>query len=434
MKLGLFTVREGGKYSEEKAKGISVDFEKSKMAKVTGDNDEGKSTILVLFKLILGAMGGKEILNDLVNMLSGKLDAEQRFQGNNKKWYTIRLTKSQFYVREDGSTKDEPAPKNFIESHLGTVAADPMKYKNVDVDEVVKWLAGFSKRGAEEFQKQMGKHKEAIKKASGTRAEANKEAKARRTLLQGAGYADDGGQIIEAKWTESEKKYATKPDITELSTKLTRAGTKSDKFVENETKVAGQKSRKTQIEAQIAALQKELLQVDENIYIGEKWLADNANAKKEYDAIKKEYDNVAKDSQAYESWQTILRYKKELDEWEDLAQTAAANVDKAEKAKQELQWEVIPDTKDVEIVLEDEPDRKAGLYLKKFNSRQMSATQYLVAIVNILRKLGCKILVLDDLSTYGSDFIEQLEKLKKEGWYILTAEMKRNQELEIEYA
>lgn len=430
--MKLFRVNEGGKFTGDN--NLEVDYEKGHKVALTGDAKEGKTTGLECAKIILGAIGGTEIIKDLVNRDSGKLDIEQSFVGNDRKTYFIRATKSQFYVREEGSTKDIDAPKNFIQEHLGKVAADPMALKNADVDTVIKWLAGFSKRGIEEFQKLMQKQKDAKKKWETERATANKKAKARRTLLQGAGFADKDGQIIESKWVESQKKYAKKLDITELSSKLTKAGTKSDKFVENETKVQGQKARKTQIEAQIASLQKELLTVDENISIGEKWLESNANAKKEYDAIKKEYDNAALFSQQYESWQTILRYKSELDKYEDDSVEADAKVADAEKKKQELQWEVIPDVKNVELLFEDEPNRPKGFYLNGFNSRQQSATEFLVAIVNILRKLGCKILILDDVSTFGSDFFEKLEQLAKEGWYILYSKMVHHQELEIEYA
>jgi hypothetical protein len=68
-----------------------------------------------------------------------------------------------------------------------------------------------------------------------------------------------------------------------------------------------------------------------------------------------------------------------------------------------------------------------------FSSRQLSATEYLVAVVKILEKLGTRILILDDVATYGTPFIQLLEQLTKRGWYVLYSEMSRGQELQINY-
>lgn len=432
MKLGLFSINEGGKFTGDNK--LQADFKEGNKIALTGESEEGKSTGLECFKIILGAIASKQTVNDLVNKISGKLDIEQTFIGNDKKKYLIRATKSQYYVRQEGSSEDIGEPKSFVESHLGKVAADPMKYKNQDVDKLIKWLAGFSDLGEEGFEKEYNKQKDAIKKSEETRASGNKEAKARRVLLADAGYVNSDGELIEQKWIAAEKKYANKLDISELSKKLTTAGNKSDKYLLNQEKVSGQKKRKTQIDEQIAALQLELKQVDENIALGEKWLSDNAEAKKEYDSVKKEYDNAATFASEYESFQTMLRHRKEMYEYEEIAQKADAMVQTAEKKKKEIMWQVIPDIRGAELILDGTPEKPAGFYVEGFNSRQQSATQYLTAIVKILDKIGCRILILDDVATYGSEFRQLLEKLSGKGWYILYSLLKIDQELTIEYA
>lgn len=431
MKLKLFRINDGGQFTGEDK--LEVDFEEGHKVALTGEAKEGKTTGLECFKIILGAIGGEKVIKDLVNKDSGKLDIEQTFVGNDKKTYFIRATRSQYYVREEGSTKDIGEPKTFVEKHLGKVAADPMKYKNQDVDKLIKWFASFTDMGEEGFEKEYNKQKEAGKKSEDTRASANKEAKARRVLLADAGYATDKGDLIEDKWTAAEKKYESKLDVKELSAKLTAIGNKSDKFVENETKVDAQKSRQKQIEAQISTLQKELAQVNENIAVGEKWLETNQNVKKEYDRVKKEYDNAAQFAAEYESFQTILRHRTEMYEYEKLAERADAAVQTAEAKKKEIMWQVIPDIRGAELVLDGTPEKPASFYVDGFNSRQQSATQYLTAIVKILDKIGCRILILDDVATYGSEFRQLLEKLAAKGWYILYSLMKIDQELTIEY-
>ena len=78
MKLGLFTVANGGVYSGGNK--LEVDFSKGKVVTLGGDNGVGKTTGLECFKVIVGAIGGEKALKDLANVISGKLDIEQRFQ------------------------------------------------------------------------------------------------------------------------------------------------------------------------------------------------------------------------------------------------------------------------------------------------------------------------------------------------------------------
>lgn len=425
MKLGLFTVANGGVYSGGNK--LEVDFSKGKVVTLGGDNGVGKTTGLECFKVIVGAIGGEKALKDLANVISGKLDIEQRFQGNDRKWYVARATKSQYYIREEGSTKDVSEPKTFIQQHLGRVAADPMAYKNAGVDKVIKWLASFTDMGEEGFERQYNKAKEDLKVAEASRAAANKEAKARLTLLADAGYVNDSGDLVESAWVAAEKKYAKPLDIKKLSAKLDEVGKRSDKLLQAETKLKELKTQEQELLAKLAEVQAAIKK-------GEAFVDANKEAKKEYETIKADYDNAAQFAADYESFQTIKRHRTEMYEYEQIAVRANAAAIEAEQKKKQLQWEVIPDIRGAEIVIEGTPEKPAGFYVDGFNSRQQSDTQYLTAVVKILRKLGVKIIVMDNLATYGTDFIELIAKLSKEGMYFLLSEMRRGSELTIEYA
>lgn len=424
MKLKMFSIKEAGRFSGSNI--VEVDFEKSKKVVISGESMLGKTTALECFKIILGAIGGDKLLKDLANKDSGKLDIEQFFVGKDNKTYYIKATKSQYYVREENSTKDIGEPKSFVQAHLGRVAADPMAYKNAPIEKLIKWFAGFTDMGEEGFDKQYNKVKEDLKQAESTRAAANKEAKARRTLLADAGYINDSGDLIESVWVAAEKKYAKPLDIKKLSAKLDEVGKKSDKLLQAETKLKELKTQEQELLAKLAEVQAAIKK-------GEAFVETNKDAKKEYETVKAEYDTAAQFAADYEAFQTIKRHRTEMYEYEQIAQRADAAAQDAEKKKQALQWEVIPDIRGAEIVIEGTPDKPAGFYVDGFNTKQQSDTQYLTAVVKILRKLGVKILILDDVSTYGSDFIELITKLSKDGMYFLLSEMRRGKELTIEY-
>lgn len=437
MKLKKFVINSGGKFNPAKNGPVVIDFSKSKMVGATGDEAAGKSTLLDLFLMACGQNGGTKVVEALKNKDNDEIDVDLSFVGNDKSDYEVKVKDGRLTIKKDGEKQSSPG--ELIREQLGIVGANLSSLKNADIDTIVKELSKFSPVSPEQFNKKMKEFKDGQKKAKETRATANKGAKGAGQFLYEEGYADDKGELIEKAWVEAEKKYAKEPDIADLSKKLKAAGDKSDKFIENKSKVTAQKERKTQIEQQMKALQKELDTTNDNIAIGEKWLTANETVQKDYDAIRKQYDNAAKDVADYNKWQIVKQKKTEKDEYEQISIRA----DKTEKdliaKQQELQWEVIPDIAGLEIILtdthEDEGEqKKAGFYIKGMSSAQMSATEWLTAIIKILKKNKVPVLVIDDASQFGTSLMKTLEDMVKQGCYVLYAEMHRGvQELEFEY-
>lgn len=127
-----------------------------------------------------------------------------------------------------------------------------------------------------------------------------------------------------------------------------------------------------------------------------------------------------------------------MDEFEDLAIKADGIEKSALKKQQDLQWEVIPDIKDVELLLDDEVGedgtiREAGYYYKGMNSRQLSASQWFGQVVKILKKNGINFLVIDDISQFGSSFMETLKQLSKTCTILYTEMLRGQEELIFDY-
>lgn len=422
--LGDFTINEGGRFTEEM--GLVVKFSEFQVATLLGDNKEGKSTALDFLSILLGRSVKQSEIDALVNKFSGKLDGSLKFRGKSGQWFEVVRTKSQYYLRLEGDKKDIGSPQATVIEELGHCAYNPHKNQLKPIGELVKYLVPFSNTKPEDYEKQDRKLKEAVKGWEDARAAANKEGKGRVVMLCGAGFATDKGEIIEAKWVAAEQKYKKPLDLKKLSTDLDAAGKKSDLLLQAETKRKELKSREAQLIEELTEVQKRLKAAD-------KYIDENKDAKKEYDAVKNQYDTAAQFDRQYQAWEAIKRAKTEMDEFETAAQLADSKAKAAAAERKELQLSVIPDCKGIEFILEDEPDKEAGFYVDSFNTLQMSATEYLVAILKILRKLKTRILILDGTADFGSDFAAILEQLKKEGWYILLSEMRRNQELTIEY-
>ena len=269
MKLKQFTIESGGKFTPQAP--VVVDFQQSKMAGGTGDEGAGKSTLIELFLMNVGQLGGKEVVEALTNKETGQLKTGLTFE-HERAEYEVRNTNGRLTLKKEGATTPG-GPQELLKQMIGVVGVSPMALKNADIDDIVKWLASYSVRGADEFKKQMLKIKDGIKVAKKARADANRSAKGIREYLFSEGYVDEKGELIEKVWKDSEKTFKEKPNITKLSAELKAAGDKSDKYVQFETKLAGKKERKKQIEDEIKELQKELVEVQQNITDGDAWIS-----------------------------------------------------------------------------------------------------------------------------------------------------------------
>lgn len=446
MKLKQFKINSGGRFNPDTTGPVVIDFSKSKMVGATGDQEVGKSTLLDLFLMACGQNGGDKVVEILKNRKTGDIDLEFSFVGKDKANYDVKVKNGNITIKREGETL-RSGNVGLLKAQLGIVGVSPMDIKNADIDKIVKWLAQYSTRSAEDFEKEMAKYKDGIKKAKKVRADANKSVKGCREYLSGEGYVDSKGEIIESVWKESEVKFKKKVDIADVSKRLAQAEKDADKYLRAEEKLKGHKDRQKteqkrveELEAQLKEAKQVLVQTEKDIATGEKYLVDNKADKTNYDTVKKEFENVSKDVVAYDKWQEVKKKKAEMDEFEDLAIKADNSEKDFVKKQQELQWEVIPDIKGVEIILEDTHEdegeqKKAGFYYKGLNSAQLSNSEWFGLVMQILKKNKIEVLIVDDISQFGSKFMETLESLAKSGCYILYTEMSRGQQtLEIEYA
>lgn len=431
MKLKKFTVNSGGKFDGANGPFV-IDFTKSKMVGLMGDQETGKSTMEEMILLNAAAIGGKgitEIVEALKNKKTGVLDTELEFVGNDRADYHVRNKNGVLTVKREGD-RTEGGAKELLRKVFGVTGMSPMAVKNGDIDDIIDFLASYSTRGVDEFKKDMLANKKGQEQYKKARASANKSAKGIREYLIGEGIMNDKGEIIEKVWKENESKYKTKIDVKKLSTAFEEANKAYNLYQSGNEKLTRLRNDKKSIENQIAALQKQLAIVEADIVKGEKFMTENKKAKEVYDAAKLAYDNAAKEVVAYDKWKDIKTKKAELDEFEDLATKADSKEKDLIKKQQELQWEVIPDIRGVEIVLEDTHEdegvqKKAGFYYKGLNSRQLSASEWFGLVMQILKKNKVQFLVVDDISQFGSKFMETLNGLVESGCTVLYSEMDR---------
>lgn len=420
---------------------VVLDFTQSKWITASGDNAVGKTSLLNALLVACGQLSKDN--KDFINQDSNKIDIDFSFVGKDNCSYEVKVTKSSFKLMYDGVAQPEPISK--MKSLLGIVGTSPMEVKHKPLKEIVKWIAQYSNKTPEEFEKQLLKLKEGVKTSRESRASANKIAKAMKEYLSSEGYITEAGEIMAKKWEESETKHETEPDLKALSAQLKSAGDKSDKYIRGEEKLKQLNQQRPSIVSEIDRLKKQLeekeaqlTEHDKAITIGTKFLEDNKADKKEYDDVKKKYDNAAQDLADYNKWKEIKVKKKDMDDAETLSQKADAKEKELLQEVKDLQAEILPNIKGMEIITEDTMEdgvlRKEGLYRDGHNVAQMSETEWCEVVAEIWRKYKVKVVVLDNIGVLGTKGVAVLEKLNKDGCHVLAAEMNRQQkELQISY-
>jgi len=405
---------------------VIIDFTQSKFVTVKGDEHLGKTSLINALLVACGQLSKDN--KDFINLDSGKEDINFSFVGRDRLTYEVRVTKSAFTLKYEGEALAEPLSK--MKELLGIVGVSPMDIKNKPLKEIVKWLSSYSNKSAEEYDELLQKYKEGIKKAAESRAAANR-------VLKGIDEYLNGEEMFLA-WEESEKKYVTRPDIKALSLELDAARDKSDKLIRGQQRLTQYNSRKAEIELQMAALNKELGELTNNIAIGETFIEENKTASEDYATIKTKYDNVAQEVLDFNKWGSIKEKKKERDEAETLSQKADTNEKSLKQELKELQAELLPDIKGTELILEDTHEdgkiKKEGLYWNDRNVRQLSESEWWTLVMAIWRKFKVKIVVIDNAQNLGTTAVDMLNKLAKDGAYVLAAQMERaTKELTISY-
>lgn len=405
---------------------VIVDFTRSKYVLSSGDMGVGKTSLLSSLLMALGQLS-KET-KDLINLDSDKIDINLDFIGNDKKAYNVRVTKSMFKLTYDGENISSPIAK--VKELLGVPGISPMAIKNGKLQDIIKWLASYSKKTPEEFEQQAKKLKDGIKTSADNRADANRSRKALDEYLS--------NEVMYEKWEESEKKYTVKPDIEALSKKLEESEKARVMVMTATQQVQIKQERKESLQKQIEQLQKDIEIADKQILINQKIIDDNPTAQADYEDINTQYKSAATDLSDFNKWQEIKEKKSQRDQFETLSQQFDATEKELIKERKELQAEILPDIKGVELVMEDTHEDgkivKEGLYWEGRNVAQLSESEWWSLVMQIWRKYKVKIVVIDNFQSLGTKAVELIERLIKDGAYVLAAEMKRGtQTLEIEY-
>lgn len=415
---------------------VAKNTKKRPITKLTGDQELGKSSLIhFLLHALCQRFGMKK--QELVNLESNEMQGEIEFSQNDQTWKVV-VTKTTFKLFRLMEVEDEKAWIPVGEEVLklkqlvGNVAISPIELKTSEGAKQVDWLFKMLNVPPDivEASADLGRK---ISEVTKVRASANKD----RVFLQTA----LSQEPLYNNWEESEATYKEEKTLDKLQAKLRTADAKRGRLVEGRERVAtiSRKISEKKLEIEdfkrrILAAEKELNDLEKGKAIGDKWVEDHENYDQEYKDVHKEFMTLNEYIVGYRTWQRIKQDKKDMDEFETLVQECDTKKANHVKKRRSLLKDIV-DLDGLEVVTEQEIDGKAvGIYFDGKNPNQLSESELFDLYVKLCRAQGVTMVVVENITSFGSKVVQTLNQLAKSGVYVWATEMRRGQQdLKIEF-
>lgn len=411
---------------------------KRPIGKVTGDYRLGKSSFINFLLFSTGqTMGFK--LDNLINDISGEREGEHEFQSDGETW-KVTFSKNKFQLfkyfkasRTKAGWLPQSEAASMLKKLIGVVGISPMILKTDSGKDQVDWLFQLL-NVPKAILDEVKKIREKLAIVGVTHANAKKEY----NLLK----AELSGNAMYLNYEATEKKYAEKKTIDSLREKMTRAAKMKGQLAEARERVAGHQRNITKKEEEIEEYRQKIIQAERELEdiktlkaLGDQYLIDNEAVDRNYEAVNEEFITLSTYLAEQKEWERVKSNKKEMDEFETVMQRSATHKDRLLGEKREALASVLPDIPELEVITEDELDgRKMGVYLGGRNPIQMSESELFDLYFKICRFLGVRMVVIENITSFGSNVIKTLNEMSSQGVYIWYTEMVRGQkEIRIEF-
>lgn len=410
---------------------------KRPMGKITGDSKQGKSSFIHFLLHATGQQLGFKQAN-LINTDHGEMKGEHEFEAQGNKW-RVRFSRTKFELHKlFKSGKDEAwipqsDPATMVKKLIGTVAVSPMKLRTDDGEKQVTWLFQLlnvpqkvldeDKRIRDQIKVVTQAHSKANKTYTFLKTELNENPMYLNYEASALKYAEDKTvELLQKKMEDATKKKAQLDGANEKITTITR-------------NISTKETEIKDLEGKLEQARGELKKLKETKKAGEDFVRTVKNASVEYDNVHKEFITISTYLAEQGQWKEVKRKKAEMDEFEDYLVEAAGSKDRLNAKKRANLANILPDIPGLEVITEDEIDgKKMGVYSYGLNPIQMSESELFDLYFKICEFLGVQMIVIENITSFGSDVIRTLNELANAGVYIWYTQMARGQqELKIEF-
>lgn len=413
---------------------VLIDFTARKnkgknVVRLTGDQGTTKTSTILALMYALGATFQFD-KDNLVNTTDQTLKDELEFEIDGVQ-YRVNATKTRF-VLEMNSTDlkrwikvDEP--KTTLQKLVGHLGTSPMPLKDKDGTKQIDWFR--ETFGDEEVRGKEKKVLKGITDAKATRKDANREyTRLKNALAINPLYQD---------YEENLKKFKVAPSIVDaqkLRNEKKTAAEAHDRAVEklNRTMegITAKHNEIEKIKQQLIAAEKDLQSLMQMKGEFEKYIAENAIAKTEYQEAETAFLQISQTITDYNSWQDVVRQKNEMEEFETVIQRADAKKDELITELRKLTKKYLPEIPGLELKLNTgiDDDELEGIIYNGRTLAQLSESEIWGLYMLICEEKGVNFVFIENLPSLGTDAIGIMNMLAEKGVKIFATEMKREQD------
>jgi hypothetical protein len=428
----------------DRDKPIIIEFPKPRkgttkrpIVRVSGDQGLCKTSLLRCLQYLVGQKF-EFLQRNLTNLDKKDQQAGIEFERNGDTW-RVKISRNKFELFkffEAGKQKGwipQASPETLVKELIGRVAISPQSLLVDDGKKQVDWLFRML-NVPEEIVQQQHRFTDALETIGKKHSMANKEYTHLKKVLQ--------EEPMAQHWTASEKKYAQPKTIDSEKKKVDAAQQKRESLRKGEGKVKEYDQRIADKQREIQSYKDKIAEVEAQIpQLTEKkaeWEAHNekiSDADMQYELAYAGMMELSKYIAAFQQWQQVKQWKKDRDEFETAIQTLSRQKRELLSDKRALLKKVVPDIPGLEIITDDAIEgQRTGIYLHKKNPLQLSESELFDLYFKICEAQGVTMILIENISSFGSDVIQTLNELAKKGVYIWGTEMARGQkEMSIEF-
>lgn len=419
----------------EKSRPVIIDFTARKknqnFIEFVGDQATGKSSRLMGILYAMGARFGVE-KKFLVNETDKAIDEGLKFKWNGKSYHVIvstsRVEVKVYSEKSDKWTKIDEEPMTFLKEVFGPVSMSPFEVKSMKGKKQIEYFQTVFGSGEDASKKMIKLEKEYDEKFA-ERRDINRDTK----LLTGSLEVEPLYQNREA----SEKKFA-KPVSADKEKKAYEAVKQKNADYEKYAQVWGQLTEQQvdnkmlidDLRKKLTAAEETEKELAERIEKGEKWLKENKAIVKEYETAEKEWLNLSKTLADYEKWKDLLKKEAQLTEKQEESLTLTGDLDALNEKILKLTKECLPKVEGLEIKVAvglDKTNQEEGVFYKGKSISILSESEYVELWCLIYDAAGVNVIVLENLTSMGSDTVATLNALAKGGAQIFASRVDRQQ-------
>lgn len=440
---------------------------------VIASGDQGTCKTSFLECLKYGLTGIKPI--NATNSKDKKEDVFFAFKDKDGAEFQIRATKSSFNIfkiEHAGTPKETrsklESPKSWLRNNIGEIGVDPVGLRSMKPEQQIDWV-----RQMVQFNEEQAKAEQELKKkiketTTSRKAVNSVRGNLKKTLLISGYFVEKvkhGKELAPtAKYKQDETLYQEEASQKQANAlkKLEEATNTQQKMALKEQELTQLNVRKETVEKEIEDLQERLKKAiemrdatDRQIAEVKTEMQEYTNAHEEVRTAREEVESIQK----YISEQTLFRsvqedkahYDEAIDKYDRLDAVLTTANEEYEKfvasitpdieglevcipadvdVKDELAQykDANPDATEEQIAAEQdrlEKKNREGIYVNGKTVYELSESELLAFCIKCWKYSGVRMLVIENLSSYGTDAIKTINEFAKAGAQVFASLMER---------